>query len=97
VPFFAKLSPDTIIGLIRLLRSRITVPEEIVIKQGMQINALFFCLRGTLDVWHEPEGEERAGEGASRVMAIVGSNSRLCAVYRVTVSMSPDHAPCTIH
>merc|ERR1711988_534015 len=50
VPMFRRCEPQTVLAIIKLLKSAIAIPEELVIKQGFPTRRMYFCLRGKLQV-----------------------------------------------
>ena len=50
VPMFKRCEPQTVLAIIKLLKSAIAIPEELVIKERFPTRCMYFCLRGRLQV-----------------------------------------------
>ena len=50
VPIFAGLEPDRVAGIARLLRPRLALPRETVVRRGDKGDAMFFIASGALEV-----------------------------------------------
>jgi CRP-like cAMP-binding protein len=55
VPLFAACQPLTILHIIGLLESVITLPKEVVMRQGEVGQCMYFALRGRLEVCHRDD------------------------------------------
>ncbi|MGV7221538.1 MAG: cation:proton antiporter [Nitrospinales bacterium] len=50
VPCFSNLPPDRIKQIVRLLKSRLTIPGEIIVKKGDPADAMYFISSGAIQV-----------------------------------------------
>ena len=55
VPFFAKLSPDRIGKVVQLLKPRLVIPGEKIIRKGEVGDAMYFISNGCVEIDLEPE------------------------------------------
>ncbi len=80
VPFFADLPPDRIAAIAKLLKPRLAIPGEKIVREGGAGDAMYFISTGAVEVELQPESRQLGSGDFFGEIALVTERQRVADV-----------------